>query len=116
MCSESPEDGSSERRPSSSVGTRPPIRICVCVPLSFFLRLARSERVDVSMIWSFRGAFGTNFRFPRSDDVRPIDRRTQFLVDSMKVRVCRISSTDNKSFNFGCHFLTRDGTRQSLVP
>jgi len=72
--------------------------------------------LKISLIWSFRGAFSTNFRFPRSDDVRPIDRRTQFLVDSMKIRVCRISSTDNKSFNFGCHFLTRDGTRQSLVP
>ncbi len=29
---------------------------------------------------------------------------------------CRIFSTDNKSFNSGCHFLTRDGTRRQLVP
>src|SRR5256884_6575136 len=29
---------------------------------------------------------------------------------------CPIFSTDNKSFNSGCHFLTRDGTRRQLVP
>src|SRR5256885_6256588 len=28
----------------------------------------------------------------------------------------RIFNTDNKSFNSGCHFLTRDGTRPHLAP
>src|SRR5207245_3771588 len=29
---------------------------------------------------------------------------------------CPTHNTDNKSFNYGCHFLTRDGTRRHLVP
>src|SRR2546422_11566468 len=29
---------------------------------------------------------------------------------------CSGVNTDNKSFNSGCHFLTRDGTRRHLVP
>src|SRR5438034_1428444 len=115
MCSESPEAGFCDRRSPESLG--PPATDSRSRTTFFLVTTRAVDRADDFMlIDGFPAVLSANFRFPRSDDVRPIGRRARFAVDSAKTCDCRISSTDNKSFNFGCHFLTRDGTRQSLVP